>query len=95
MFSNHDWAYIIFASGGVVFVVAWLKQTLQKTIERIDAMAIQLPEIKVGMTAMRKSLANLEKSQEHIQQTVTSLIKSVQKHDSDIEWMKKNMEQNK
>ena len=92
MFSNHEWIIIIFSAGGVVSVIAWLKIMVQKTIDRVDKMSTTIVEVNGAIKDLQKTVNRIENTVTADRVTIVQLIKDVQRTESDVDWIKKNME---
>lgn len=73
-------------------IVAWLKQMVSKTIDRVDNMTTQIIEIKGAVKDLQKSVDRIETTVTSDKEIIYQITKDVQRTDSDIEWIKKNLQ---
>lgn len=73
-------------------VIAWLKIMVQKTIDRVDKMSTTIVEVNGAIKDLQKTVNRIENTVTADRVTIVQLIKDVQRTESDVDWIKKNME---
>ena len=88
--ANHDWIVIIAV---IICIFGWIKPFIQKNLEYLSEISVQIPEIKIGMREMQKIIDRIDKNTIADREMMQMLNKDIQQARLDIELLKTKLKE--